>query len=491
MNELTIYTGNDLLSMGCKPGPVVGVLLGIVNQKPHTQEEVAALIEAYALPPTLDLRDSPAPCQYNITASNEMEADNVAAVRTTMNLVLKTPCVIEGAVMPDACPAGPPGTIPVGGVVAAQDAIIPGMHSADICCSLMATVFDDVTPEAVLNAAHKSTHFGPGGRDAARAVALPEALAASVDQISYPGLRDIARMHMGTQGDGNHFLYVGTLESSGQTVMVTHHGSRGLGARLYKHGRKIAERFRKQLSPATLPANAWIPFDTEEGREYWHALQVVREWTRHNHDCLHELTRARAGAEVVHRFWNEHNFVFREETERSNVFWHAKGATPIHTEFMPDNDGVQIVPLNMAEPILFVKGERNASNRGFAPHGAGRNMSRTKHKKRMAGRTDEEIFNSETAGLDVRFYSGNIDISELPGAYKNAASVVRDMQDFGLAEVVDRVLPYGSIMSGDWQRNVSWKQMRENKRNAKKQQTRSARRVSKQSLDLFEDGENE
>lgn len=489
MNEQTCYTGKDLLSLGCKPGPVVGKLLEIVNQTPHTQEQVVELIKAHAPPPTLALLESPAPCQYNITADDELEADNVAAVRATMDVVLKTPCVIEGAVMPDACPAGPIGTIPVGGVVATQDAIIPGMHSADICCSLMATVFDDAEPEAVLNAAHKSTHFGPGGRDAARAVALPEALAASVDRLPYPGLKDIARFHTGTQGDGNHFLYVGTLESSGKTVMVTHHGSRGLGARLYKHGRKIAEGFRKKLSPETLPANAWIPFDSDEGRDYWNALQVVREWTRHNHECLHELTSIRAGAAVSHRFWNEHNFVFKEETETGNVFWHAKGATPVHQAFMPDNDGVQIVPLNMAEPVLFVKGERNASNRGFAPHGAGRNMSRTKHKKRMAGRTEEDIFNSETAGLDVRFYSGNIDISELPSAYKNADSVVSDMQEFGLAEVVDRVMPYGSIMSGDWQRDVSWKQLRENKRNAKKQRNRSARRVNKQNLDPYNDGE--
>ena len=160
-------------------------------------------------------------------------------------------------------------------------------------------------------------------------------------------------------------------------------------------------------------------FNSDEGRDYWNALQLVREWTRYNHNALHELTTVTSGADVAHRFWNEHNFVFREETDNGNVFWHAKGATPIHDDFMPDSDGVQIVPLNMAEPVLFVKGERNAANRGFAPHGAGRNMSRTKHKKRMAARTNEEIFATETAGLDVRFYSGNIDISELPSAYKN------------------------------------------------------------------------
>jgi len=148
MNNENRYTGKDLLSMGCQSGPVVGKLLEIVNATPHTKAEVEALIEAHAPPPTVGLHQKPAPCQYNITPSNELEEANVAleeanvaAVKATMDVVLRTPCVVEGAVMPDACPAGPKGTIPVGGVVATQDAIIPGMHSADICCSLMATVF--------------------------------------------------------------------------------------------------------------------------------------------------------------------------------------------------------------------------------------------------------------------------------------------------------------------------------------------------------------
>jgi len=274
---------------------------------------------------------------------------------------------------------------------------------------------------------------------------------------------------MGTQGDGNHFLYVGTLESTGQTVMVTHHGSRGFGARLYKEGLKLATSWRNKLSPTTKNANAWIPFDTEDGQQYWNALQVVRNWTLHNHTCLHDLALEGVSGTVNDRFWNEHNFVFREETEGSNVFWHAKGATPIHNDFMPDTNGTQIVPLNMAEPVLFVKGKRNKTNRGFAPHGAGRNMSRTQHKKRMAGRTDAQILKAETDGLDVRFYTGVTDVSELPNAYKNAESVVADMKKFGLADVVDRVMPYGSIMAGDGGRNAPWRKKQKRRAEQKKQ----------------------
>ena len=478
MSNQEQYTGQDLISMGCVEGPDLGKVLLIVNDKPHTRDEVQAVIEQHKPAPVLELRTEPAPCQYNITADNDTEADNIAAVRASMDIVLRTPVAIEGAVMPDACPAGPVGTIPVGGVVAVQDAIIPGMHSADICCSLMVTVFEDSSPSKVMEAAHKATHFGYGGREKDRAVPLSDSLADAVDALPYPALHSIARTHMGTQGDGNHFLYVGTLESTGQTVMVTHHGSRGFGARLYKEGMKMATRWRDKLSPATSKANAWIPFDSDEGRQYWKALQVVRQWTKENHACLHDLTLESVDGSIHNRFWNEHNFVFREQLENgSNIFWHAKGATPIHNEFMPDTNGVQIVPLNMAQPILFVQGQRNATNRGFAPHGAGRNVSRTAHKKKLAGRSDKDILKEETQGLDVRFYTGVTDISELPSAYKNADNVVADMKNFKLASVVDRVMPYGSIMAGDGNRDAPWRKKRKARSLQRKDQQREKRHL--------------
>jgi tRNA-splicing ligase RtcB len=80
--------------------------------------------------------------------------------------LMRVPTIKAGAVMPDACPAGSaPGTIPVGGIVACENAIHPGYHSADICCSMAISIFDrDTDPLDVLDAGTKLTHFGPGGR---------------------------------------------------------------------------------------------------------------------------------------------------------------------------------------------------------------------------------------------------------------------------------------------------------------------------------------
>jgi RNA-splicing ligase RtcB len=119
----------------------------------------------------------------------------------------------------------------------------------------------------------------------------------------------------------------------------------------------------------------------------------------------------------------------------------------------------------MSEPVLIVNGETTASNLGFAPHGAGRNLSRTQHRKSKEGKTFEEIFNDETEGFDVRFFSNEIDITELPSAYKNANSVREQMETYGLGTVIDEVLPYGCIMAGDWQKNAPWKNRRRKRKN--------------------------
>ena len=412
-----------------------------------------------APPPSVPLRAAGAlPFYVNIEADTPDEQANIDAVSRSMAELMRTPVIRAGAIMPDACPAGQPGTIPVGGI-AVSEAIHPGMHSADICCSMAISVFPGVAPPALLDAIHAVTHFGPGGRQRGQQFRPSQDIFERFD--ANPLLRDItsaAIEHFGTQGDGNHFAYVGTMKSSGETALVTHHGSRSPGARLYSKGMKIAEGHRKQLSPETLPQNAWIPADTREGEDYWSALQAIREWTKGNHLLIHDLAAERLSAKVADRFWNEHNFVFRRS---DGLFYHGKGATPAFDGWADDATDLTLIPLNMAEPVLIVRGKDAPHGLGFSPHGAGRNFSRTQHRRMQAGRSDAEIFAEETKGIDARFFSGVTDISELPSAYKSAAAVRRQIERYGLAEIVDEVLPYGCIMAGDWEANAPWRKKKQ------------------------------
>lgn len=463
-------TGHTLIELGYTPNKHFGDVIAKLNDmnlEGLGEEGLKPYIDML-MPkeePKIQPFENPVGYHLNIEGNNEDEIKNVNSVIDTMKVLMKTPTVLKGAVMPDACPTGKIGQIPVGGIVLTKNAIHPSFHSSDVCCSMMSSDLGIIDPKKVLDVAMETTQFGPGGRkehDGWENLLydnkyLTERILGNYFTKDYIVK---AAKHLGTQGDGNHFLFVGVSEETGHTHLVTHHGSRGFGASVFKKGMATAEKFRRKISPKTDKINAWIPYDTIEGELYWEALQIVRDWTKLNHSSIHDRICDKLKTPIYHRFWNEHNFVFKE----GNNFYHAKGATPLDGKFLPDSyDDLRLIPLNMAQPILVVKGDTNENNMGFAPHGAGRNVSRSEHKKRNINKTVEQIFNEETKGLDVRFYSGKIDISELPSAYKNADEVQDQMERFNLGEVVDRIMPYGCIMAGDVEFNAPWRKKKKNK----------------------------
>ena len=456
-------TGKTLIAWGYKPGPwFAEAVAAAETARLAGANEVAirAIVERLApraAPASLNLRaPGELPYRLNVRAEGEHEAENIAAVERHMRELMRVPTIVAGSVMPDACPAGSaPGTIPVGGVAAAKDAIHPGMHSADICCSMAVTIFGDVAPTALLDAGMKHSHFGGGGRPRGSQLRPPPGVLAGFEANPYlKPLVSAAIEHFATQGDGNHFFYVGRVTSTGQIALVTHHGSRKPGALLYKAGMETAERYRRVLSPDTAKHNAWIPAETQEGAAYWRALQVIRAWTKANHYAIHDLIAEVLGLARKDRFWNEHNFVFRKS---DGLYYHAKGATPAWSGFAEDSGGLTLIPLNMAAPILIARGLNADNALGFAPHGAGRNFSRTAYLRAHAEKTEAQMVAEQTAGIDARFFCGIPDVSELPGAYKNAAAVQAQIAAFGLAEVVDTIEPVGCIMAGNWQRDAPWR----------------------------------
>lgn len=331
-----MITGKDLIDLGFKPSKWFKDVIDYANQNQLSGDSLKDYVETVR-PKYVEPHSEPIDFYKNIKAETEEEADNVKMVLNTMQDLMKTPTLVGGAVMPDACPTGE-GQIPVGGVVIAKNAIHPSMHSADICCSVMMTNFGMLSPKTVLDMAHSVTHFGGGGRE--EYSVLPKDFEEKIAQNKFLNSErslSFARTHLATQGDGNHFLFVGISKKTGETMMVTHHGSRGFGANLYTQGMKVTEYFRKEISPKTAEKNAWIPFDTDEGKAYWEALQLVREWTKLNHTTIHNATTEGLKIDPFDRFWNEHNFVFKE----NDLFYHAKGATPCLIELRNIKLGVK------------------------------------------------------------------------------------------------------------------------------------------------------
>ncbi len=460
LNMPTI-TGNDLIRWGYKPGPrfkdLIAQAQAMVDAGNPIESISAMLLEVEPLPVEivpLELQDpNTIPIDWHLhpELGNQDEEKNSLGVLQTIREVMKTPTVRHAMIMPDACPAGSVGTIPVGGVIAAENAIHPGMHSSDICCSVMNTFLGKIDPKLVLDIAQSVTHFGPGGRQWNDLQPLPEGMEEEFmgNKFLFDGrMLYLMRTHMGTQGDGNHFLSVGKLRSTQNTCLTTHHGSRGPGALLYKLGMEVAEKHRRKYAPTTLKQNAWIPADSEEGQEYWKALQIIRKWTKANHETIHRRVAQAVGINYddLWPLFNEHNFVFHQK--ETNLYWHAKGATPDFFGFADRSTSVTFIPLNMAAPILVCATNMDRDNFRFAPHGAGRNYSRTEHARR-AELTVEEAFALETKNIDARFFSGKVDAGELPSAYKSADKIIAEIEEHQLTDIVDYIDPYGCIMAGE------------------------------------------
>lgn len=423
--DAALQQANDLLQAG---GSLSSALELIRNAKPQI----------------LAPRTAPVDLFINTSADTPYEKSNLQDAISTIEPILHCPKVISATFLPDVCPAGPVGSMPVGSVVVSR-AIHPNMHSADICCSVFLSKVSSSDPKELLDNAYDTTHFGPSPKGSFKvSKELEEAILSN--RFTRP-LIDLANSHLASQGDGNHFTFVGHSEATGELCMVTHMGTRGFGAALYKEGLAAAKKHCKNIYKDL--TNAWM--SPEDEQDYWEALQIARMWAKENHQLLHSLA---AGETITEQFWNEHNFVFK----RDNLYYHAKGATPAFKGWASDATSRTLIPLNMASPILVTEGADNPDSLGFAPHGAGRLLSRSAFTRSIEGYSLSDYLQKVTAGIDVRFYSGTPDLSELPPAYKDAQKIEDEINHFGLATVVDRILPYGSIMAGEIY--APWKKQR-------------------------------
>jgi RNA-splicing ligase RtcB len=479
-----MITGNTLIEYGWKPGPYFKEVLDVANQysSQYPWKSIPELMSdiEYMKPEPIEkmkMREQPIHLAEAITSQTDIERTNLESVRRCMADLQKLPNVKGAAIMPDACPAG--SGITVGGAVVLKDAICPAMTSADICCSMYATFFkaDELNVKTALDTLTDVTRFGPGGRHPSEYVHHPVLDERVWSNPFLNGLQDFAAKHMCDQGDGNHFAYLGHIEISEfmskelwsiyrdlapgkYYVLVTHHGSRGLGAQVYKRGIKAAEKHTNAVAENIPKHGHWLDYNTDEGQDYWDALQYVSRWTHANHQIIHArfIERLQKEQNISYpslQFGNEHNFVWKRiSADGETLFYQGKGATPAWND-QRGNPLLGLIPLNMSSPILVVLGGDNEEFMSFAPHGAGRNESRTalhrRYQNKDSSKNEDAItdsINETTEGVDVRWYSGEPDLSETPIGYKNADQIIQQIQDFKLADVIGLIQPLGCLMAG-------------------------------------------
>lgn len=353
------------------------------------------------------------------------------------------PCAVRGALMPDAHTGY---GLPIGGVLAVRDAVVPYAVGVDIACRMRLSVLDMPLSrlfskrEQLIPALERQTRFGLGaafsGPDVRQHPVMDEDW--SVSPVTRAA-RDKARLQLGSSGGGNHFVEFGELhvdapalfggqklDKGSYLALLSHSGSRGAGEAVAGHYSKLAMHLRPGLTHE-LRHLAWLDADSEEGREYWAAMQLMGRYAAANHELIHAHILADIGAEALAVVENHHNFAWKEDCDGRPAIVHRKGATPAGPGVMG------IVPGSMCSPAFVVRGKGNALALNSCSHGAGRRMSRSTALKSFSRAELQKKL--EAAG--VTLLSGGLD--EAPMAYKNIHAVMAAQAD--LVDIVARFEP--------------------------------------------------
>ena len=377
--------------------------------------------------------------------------------RDQMDNAMRLPVSIAGALMPDAHIGY---GLPIGGVLAVENAVIPYAVGVDIACRMRLSVFRQ-SPILIKQkigqfkkALLEQTVFGAGGEwrgnQRAEHAVLDDPDWSSSKYLA--ALKDIAYRQLGTSGSGNHFVEWGAftiaeddaalgLEAGEYLALLSHSGSRGVGFKIANHYSQLAMTFHPNLDKA-VRFLAWLDLDWHEGREYWIAMQLAGRFAAANHEVIHHRVSKAVGVKPVAVVENHHNFAWKERlpappgfTEREReVIVHRKGATPAGRGVLG------VIPGSMADPGYVVRGLGNVDALNSASHGAGRQMSRKKALHSIT-KTERDHYLRERG---VTLLAAGID--ESPQAYKRIEDVIAAQSD--LVAIVGQFRPVLVRMDG-------------------------------------------
>ena len=357
------------------------------------------------------------------------------------------PISMAGALMADAHVGY---GLPIGGVLATENAVIPYAVGVDIACRMKMTVLDlpvrdlEQKQERLTRAIAAETRFGVGATFKERREHDVMDADWTVSGVTRQN-KDRAWSQLGTSGSGNHFVEFGTFTAHGPIVtpgqkelpagtyvaLLSHSGSRGTGAAVCDHYSKLAFGRRRDSLPNELLRLAWLSLDSDEGQEYWNAMELMGRYAAANHALIHKHVAGNLGAAVLLDLENHHNFAWKEKhiiggVEREVVV-HRKGATPA-------GQGVLgIIPGSMASPGYVVSGKGHPESLHSASHGAGRAMSRKAANQKFNWKDVNRFLKQQ----GVTLISAGLD--EVPMAYKNIREVMAAQND--LVTVLGEFMP--------------------------------------------------
>jgi tRNA-splicing ligase RtcB (3'-phosphate/5'-hydroxy nucleic acid ligase) len=457
--------GTDLMDIGFAQSKALGIALQVAEKDfpDLNREATLALLKSVLDHPSKFLEDKrlsplalqilqPAKTNISLSASARPykiygpEAIEEGALNQ-METAMRLPVTVAGALMPDAHQGY---GLPIGGVLATQNAVIPYGVGVDIGCRMCMTLYDipaniltrkkDELKKVLVN----NTRFGLATFKNPKDHEVLGRSEFSEIRIARE-MKDRAWEQLGSSGGGNHFVEFGIVDivqpisehglAPGQYVaLLSHSGSRGLGANIARHYTRIA------MDNCKLPGEArhlaWLGLDAEAGEEYWKAMNLAGDYASACHHQIHQRMASALGETPVAMIENHHNFAWKENDALGNeVIVHRKGATPAGKGVLG------IIPGSMATPGFIVRGKGEISSINSASHGAGRTMSRTRAKETiLPGHVNKVL---KEAGVELI----GAGLDEAPMAYKDIHQVMSYQKD--LVDVMGSFMPRIVRMCGD------------------------------------------
>lgn len=460
-------TGDYLLALGYPAGKVIGIAKEVI-QKHFSEmglpqlsnllmnvldapdqfledERLAPIALALQKPVTNPyqqfLNESPEP--YKVYGAKGIDEGAILQMDTAMKL----PITVAGALMPDAHQGY---GLPIGGVLATKNTVIPYGVGVDIGCRMCMSIYD-VPASFIEENRHTlkkmlvdNTKFGRATFKKPREhEVIEDPLFTEIKLLK--GLKDKAFSQLGSSGGGNHFVEFGItaiIDESNEfglapgkyLALLSHSGSRGLGATIASHYTKLAMKLT-QL-PREAKHLAWLDLDSEAGQEYWQAMNLAGNYASACHHQIHDRMAEALRTTPIAMVENHHNFAWKEkDAEGNEIIVHRKGATPAGKGVLG------IIPGSMTAPGFIVRGKGDPDSINSASHGAGRAMSRTQAKKSL----DPKLVATHLKEAGVELIGSGLD--EAPMAYKDINIVMGAQHD--LVEVIGTFLPKVVRMCGD------------------------------------------
>ncbi len=353
--------------------------------------------------------------------------------------------------------------MPIGGVIATKDVIIPNAVGVDIGCGMnfvstdipvselrSVTTGNGTLVQAMISDIMRNV---PAGYHSHKTRQLSAVLDRAWEQDElyrtneelYPLIED-AYYQVGTLGGGNHFIELQEDQKGFLGIMI-HSGSRHFGKRIcdeyHQKARALNQMWYSQVKDEY--RLAFLPVDSREGQEYITWMKLAMEYAFENRERMMERVKE-VVQDKIGKFMNRtvefsreinchHNYAAWERHYDADVWVHRKGATRVR------EGELAVIPGAMGSYSYVVRGKGNPESFCSSSHGAGRAYSR---KGAMEAFSCEQVICDLKEQGVVLGKNNKSDVAEeCRFAYKDIRTVMQNQQD--LVEVVTELKTVGVV----------------------------------------------